>query len=81
MEGNAMIPRQCLIEGKEYILSLGFSKISSEYFGSLSYLATGGFQAWGLPKFLIKQLLFFEKILPQLVMNIIALRLITVIEK
>ena len=81
MDGNAMIARQCLVESKRQLKSYGFKTVHRSFFGCLSYLLTGGFQAWSAPERVINFMLKLEKLLPQPLMRIIGVRMVIVLEK
>ena len=81
MDGNAMISRQCLVESIEQLKEFGFETRSTKFFGSLSYLLTGGFSRCGLPWLVIAGLIKVEEYLPQCIMRHISFRFVSVIQK
>ena len=81
MDGNAMIARQCLVESETQLQSYGFKTMHGSFFGCFSYLLTGGFQPWSVPKQVITLLLKIEKLIPQPLMRIIGVRMMVVLEK
>ena len=81
MDGNAMIVRQCLFESESELIKHGLKIRNMQFFGSLSYLLTGGFKKWGAPIYFVKALLAVERILPKFILRIIALRISIVLEK
>jgi len=81
MDGNAMIARQCLVESETQLRSYGFKTMHRSFFGCFSYLLTGGFQPWSVPKQVIALLLKIEKLIPQPLMRIIGVRMMVVLER
>lgn len=82
MDGNAMIPwtvlhaRQAELRGHAPLVVRRCVP-----FGILAYAATGGFQPMGLPWFAIDGLRRVERILPQAVHRVAALRALFVLER
>ncbi len=81
MDGNAMISRQCLIESDMELSTYGLKVVVKSFFGSLSYLMTGGFQPWGAPLWIVRFLVKFESVLPTSLMRIIGIRMVIVLQK
>ena len=81
MDGNAMISRQCLIDEEVKLSNYGLKITTKVFFGSLSYLLTGGFQKWSAPLWLIQSLLAVERILPKSLMQLIGIRMMVVLQK
>jgi SAM-dependent methyltransferase len=81
MDGNAMISRQCLVDQKAELANYGLNVVKNEFFGSLSYLLTGGFQAWAAPLWLIRLLLALENFLPNKIKKLVGFRIMVVLEK
>jgi len=81
MDGNAMIPRQCLIEKHKSLERYGLRVESKTFFGSISYMLTGGFQSWGAPLWLIRMTVALESLLPPMIMRIFAIRMIVILQK
>ncbi|MDB2324474.1 methyltransferase domain-containing protein [Alphaproteobacteria bacterium] len=81
MDGNAMISRQCLIDEEAELSNYGLKITTKVFFGSLSYLLTGGFQKWSAPLWLIRSLLAIERVLPRSLMQLIGIRMMVVLQK
>lgn len=85
MEGNAEIPRACLVEEREAVTGImpasGLRLLNLIPFAGLSYLLTGGFKSWQFPLSVIRSLHYIEnKILP-LWAPMAATRCIAVLER
>ena len=82
MDGNAMIPWTLLFARQgELIDHAPLAVRRCEPFGILAYAATGGFQPFGLPWFVIDGLQRFERVLPRIVHRAAALRVLFVVER
>jgi len=85
MEGNAEIPRVCLLEqngpvsGCSPVSGLRLSKLRP--FAGLSYLLTGGFQAWQFPLPFIRGLYYLEEKTLPFWASLAATRCLAVLEK
>jgi hypothetical protein len=85
MEGNAEIPRACLVtnndpvKGDFPLSGLRLKKIIP--FAGLSYLLTGGFQSWQLPKPIVKGLFWIESRTLRLWAPLMATRCFAVLER
>lgn len=82
MDGNATIPRALLwSRQRELPAKTGLTLREAVPFGSVSYAATGGFQAIGLPAPAVDFLCRVERFLPTPAMRLIALRALFVLER
>lgn len=83
MDGNAMIPKAVLCDGREAfaVAVPALRLIRATPFAGLSYLMTGGFQQWGFPAGVVTALATLESYLPTSLMRLTGLRALFVLEK
>ena len=83
MHGNAAVSRMLFGDGgvglAEQVPGLRLNAI--EHFGVASYLITGGFQRWGLPRSVVEVATRVEGLLPRGLLTQLALRVLIVIER
>jgi SAM-dependent methyltransferase len=82
MDGNAMIPWTVLAaRASELTRHAPLAVRRCVPFGGLSYVATGGFQSFGLPWFVVDGLRRIESLLPDAALRAASLRALFVLER
>jgi hypothetical protein len=83
MEGNTWISKALLADRADdlRVRVPGLSVKRIEPFGILSYLGSGGFQPWSLPRWFCQMCARIESRLPRAVLDALSLRVLVVLEK
>ena len=82
MDGNATIPKTLFVDHADELLErTGLKVVSVETFGCVGYIATGGFQRWGLPEPLARLIIAAERHVPSSIWPTYALKTFIVAER
>jgi SAM-dependent methyltransferase len=83
MEGNTWISKALLVDRARQlpIQVPGLTVRLVEPFGAISYLASGGFQRWSMPRWFCQFCARLESLLPSVLLNALSFRVLVVVEK